>query len=267
MLAADKDRLIASAKQTALQLRHKELDYYIERYSNLATQSSILAGFAFDGLVELEVPKDNGHPPWMDVVFYVAGSCTMACALYTLCVASFAIVYGHRLALQGPTGSVERAVAVMMKNRTMIFVFFALSIFFLMIAASAMAWIKMGDAAAAVTAVFGLLFLLLVCKHQQMKHAFRIDPEEMVQGDVRLQVGVTDVDISTLEAGFGGGMGSPQGGGGSNGATAAAAASNGGLTSIGEAVHEQQRQQQRPNGGGGMLVQREGAREPLMHAG
>ena len=48
MLAADKDRLIASAKQTALQLRHKELDYYIERYSNLATQASILAGFAFD---------------------------------------------------------------------------------------------------------------------------------------------------------------------------------------------------------------------------
>ena len=54
MLAADKDRLIANAKQTALQLRHKELDYYIDRYSNLATQASILAGFAFDGLVELD---------------------------------------------------------------------------------------------------------------------------------------------------------------------------------------------------------------------
>ena len=54
MLAADKDRLIANVKQTALQLRQKELEYYVERYSNLATQSSILAGFAFDGLVELD---------------------------------------------------------------------------------------------------------------------------------------------------------------------------------------------------------------------
>ena len=75
MLAADKDRLIASAKQTALQLRHKELDYYIERYSNLATQSSILAGFAFDSLVELEI-HDNGHAKWVESVFYTAGSCT-----------------------------------------------------------------------------------------------------------------------------------------------------------------------------------------------
>ena len=204
MLAADKDRLIAGAKQTALQLRHKELDYYIERYSNLATQSSILAGFAFDALVELEIP-DNGHWKYMEPVFYTAGSCTMACALYTLCVSSFAMVYGHRLALQGPTGSVERAVAVMMKSRTSIFVSFALAMFFLIVAASAMAWVKMGDAAAVVTGIFGLLFLILFCEHQRMKSAFRIDPEQMVQGDVRLQVGVTDVDISTLEAGFGGG--------------------------------------------------------------
>jgi len=209
MLAADKDRLIASAKQTALQLRHKELDYYIERYSNLATQSSILAGFAFDGLVELEVPNPTDfclhHAAWVVPVFYTAGSCTMACALYTLCVSSFAIVYGHRLALQGPTGSVERAVAIMMKSRTSIFVSFALAMFSLIVAATAMAWIKMGAAAAYVTGIFGVLFILLLWKHQSMKYAFMISPDQMVQGDVRLQVGITDVDISTLEAGFGGG--------------------------------------------------------------
>ena len=52
MLAADKDRLIANVKQNALLLRQRELEYYVERYSNLATQSSIIAGFAFDGLME-----------------------------------------------------------------------------------------------------------------------------------------------------------------------------------------------------------------------
>ena len=77
----------------------------------------------------------------------------MAFALYTLCVSSFATVYGHRLALQGPTGSVERAVAVMMKSRTSIFVSFALSMFCLIIAASAMAWVKMRDAAGVITGV------------------------------------------------------------------------------------------------------------------
>ena len=223
MLAADKDRLIASAKQTALQLRHKELDYFIERYSNLATQSSILAGFAFDSLVELEI-HDNGHAKWVDSVFYTAGSCAMAFALYTLCVASFATVYGHRLALQGPTGSVERAVAIMMKHRTSIFVSFALAMISLITAATAMAWIKMGEAAAGVTGVFGLLFVLLVYKHQEMKYSFRIDPEHMVQGDVRLQVGIADVDVATLEAGFGGGGFSGDGGCGLQDPQASAAA-------------------------------------------
>ena len=118
---------------------------------------------------------------------------------------------------------------------------FALAMSSLIVAASAMAWIKMGNAAAAVTSIFGILFLALVWKHQQMKKAFRIDPDEMVQGDVRLQVGVTDVDVSTLEAGFGGGAA---------GAAAAAASpnassSNGGGPSsdgmlLGGAVHEQQ---------------------------
>lgn len=210
MLAADKDRLIAGVKQNALQLRQKELEYFVERYSNLATQGSILAGFAFDSLVELDISDamdkalvDSGFQ-WIESVYYVAGSCTMAFALYTVCVASFACVYGHRLALQGPTGSVERAVAVMMKSRTAIFVSFSCAIISLIIAASAMSWIKMGVAAGVVTGVFGFLLLCLVAKHQQMKYAFMIEPERMVHGDVRLHVGATDVDIATLEVGFGG---------------------------------------------------------------
>jgi len=205
MLAADKDRLIANVKQTALQLRQKELEYYVERYSNLATQASIIAGFAFDGLVELDPSETDGHQKWVEPVFYASGSLTMAFALYTLCIASFATVYGHRLALQGPTGSVERAVAVMMRSRNSIFVSFALSMVCLMVAASAMAWVKMGDAAYGVTFIFICLFGALVAKYQGMKHAFRIDPEDMVRGDVRLQVSDGAVDISQLEAGYAGG--------------------------------------------------------------
>ena len=202
MLAADKDRLIANVKQTALQLRQKELEYYVERYSNLATQSSIIAGFAFDGLVELDPSAAGKHEPWCEYMFYAAGACTMAFSMYTLCVASFATVYGHRLALQGPTGSVERAVAVMMRSRNSIFASFALSMLCLMVAATAMAWVKMGYAAAGVTAVFGVLFICLVLKYQEMKHSFRIDPVTMVRGDVRLHVGDGNVDVSQLEAGM-----------------------------------------------------------------
>ena len=171
MLAASKDTLVAGLKQNALMLRHKELEYYVERYSNITTQAStsaatalttalstaaltitatpttlssrtppssppppsppprsppppslpppspaqasILAGFAFDSLVELEIPNNVYESRAAVVsVYYIAASSTMALSLYTVCVSSFATVYGHRLALQGPTGSVDRAVAV-----------------------------------------------------------------------------------------------------------------------------------------------------------
>lgn len=214
MLAADKDRLVAALKQNALGLRQKELEYYVERYSNIATQASIVAGFAFDSLVELEISEEMRQDigpggrwkvelRWMESVFYGAASLTMALALYTVCVASFATVYGHRLALQGPTGSVERAVAVLMKQRQTIFVTYGLALFSLVIAAITMAWIKMSLSATFVTAVFGVFFLALIRKHQEMKHMFRIPQEHMVQGDVRLFSGVSEVDVSRLEAGYG----------------------------------------------------------------
>uniref|UniRef100_A0A7S4C0I1 Uncharacterized protein n=1 Tax=Chrysotila carterae TaxID=13221 RepID=A0A7S4C0I1_CHRCT len=211
MLAADKDTLVAALKQRALDLRQRELDYYVERYSNITTQASIVAGFAFDALVELDVTKEmhddlvrHGRE-WIEIAFYFSTSLTMAFGLYTVCVSSFATVYGHRLALQGPTGSVERAVAIMMKQRNGIFVTFGLSMLFLVLGAIFMAWIKMGVSAGGVTAVFGLFFLSLVRKHQDMKHLFNIPLEVMVAGDLRLNAGDVpgSVDISRLEAGFG----------------------------------------------------------------
>jgi hypothetical protein len=214
MLAADKDRLVAALKKNALGLRQKELEYYVERYSNIATQASIVAGFAFDSLVELEISEDMRQDispdgrykvelRWLESVFYGAASLTMALALYTVCVASFATVYGHRLALQGPTGSVERAVAVLMKQRQTIFVTYGLALFSLVIAAITMAWIKMGISASFETGVFGFFFIALIRKHQEMKLLFRIPQEMMVQGDVRLFSGVSEVDVSRLEAGYG----------------------------------------------------------------
>jgi len=215
MLAADKDRLVAGLKQHALHLRQKELEYYVERYSNITTQASILAGFAFDSLVELEIPEKTAEEVKLMneraaviTIYYIAASCTMAFALYTVCVSSFATVYGHRLALQGPTGSVDRAVAVMMKQRTTIFVTFGIAMCCLVVAAVAMAWIKMdhtgnGETPAIITGIFVFFFIALVWKHQDMKGLFNIPRERMVQGDVRVNLGATEVDIAQLEAGFG----------------------------------------------------------------
>ena len=56
MLQADKQVLLAGVKRNALELRQKELDFNVERFTNLATLASVIAGFSFESLVELEVP-------------------------------------------------------------------------------------------------------------------------------------------------------------------------------------------------------------------
>ena len=107
----------------------------------------------------------------------------------------------------------------MMKQRTGIFVTFGVAMACLVVAAIAMAWIKMdfahcnedgsgcklgdGVTPAIVTGVFALFFVALVRKHQHMKGLFKIGTQNMVQGDVRLMAATTEVDIANIEAGFG----------------------------------------------------------------
>lgn len=212
MLAADKDILVADIKVATLVLRQKELDYYVQRYSNIGTQSIILAGFAFDALVETTIEqKIQDKRPAVVTVFWVSAATTMAFAVFTTYVSFFSTVYGQRLALQGPTGSVEKAVAVMMRQRTSIFVTFGLALTSLVVTAVTMSWLMMdqqGEAVAhetptTVTVIFFLFFLALLWKNQYMKGVFYIPAEFMVQGDVRLNLGrgAAEVDCSRLEAG------------------------------------------------------------------
>ena len=224
MLAADKNQLVAGVRKRALEIREKELRFFVERYPNRATQASVVAGFAFAGLVELEVPEECDSVPqffqganntmdpesifvWTGGVcaatsfYYVFDAMAMAFALYTVCVASFCVVYGHRLALQGPQGSVQRSVAVMVKQRRGLYTAFGASMLSLVLAGVMMAWVKMGQAAMLVTLIFFAFFTILVYKFRQILKLFAIPESEKVTGEVRL-VGDEhgEVDLAALNA-------------------------------------------------------------------
>ena len=136
MLQADKRVLLAGAKKDALELRSRELDFNVERYTNLATQASVMAGFSFESLVELEVPE--GTNEYLSSIYFVFASLAMSLSLYVLCMSSFAVIYGHRLALQGPHGSLERAVGLLMDYRGHIFTTSGVALACLVVAAVCM---------------------------------------------------------------------------------------------------------------------------------
>lgn len=156
----------------------------MERYTNLATQASVIAGFSFESLVELEVPEGTHWA--LAGMYFIFGSMAMALALYCLVVASFACVFGHRLALQGPHGSLEIAVSILIAHRQHIFSVGGLSLVCLVMAAVLMSWIKMGAAAGVVTLIFLIFAAATFHRMVHMARVFEIKDIDLVTGAVRI---------------------------------------------------------------------------------
>lgn len=192
MLAADKDRLIFDIKQKALALRKMELEMIVSRYNNLAGLCSIAAGFSFDAIVELEFPEaedeEDGPSPALKVMFYLSSSVALTLALYVVAVASFTVVNGHQLALLGSSsGAIDRAVAVMLKQHHTLFATSAGSMLSVIVAATTIAWIKMGHPWAHVTTLlFGGLLAAGGYKINMLRKQFRFD--RMIHGDAYVDV-------------------------------------------------------------------------------
>ena len=90
-----------------VEISSKELEFLTSRMTSLATTGSVLAGFAFNALVELDITqdveedlKDVGYV-WIEDVYYIATGCTMAAGVYIVVVATIAVMKAQRQALHG----------------------------------------------------------------------------------------------------------------------------------------------------------------------
>ena len=143
MLRTGKQVWEAQAKRSALGIRQEELEFHIQRYTVLITQSAILTGFSFESIVHLEVPEGTD---WR-VSAWFFGSISLAnmCSVYVVVVGSCLVVLGNQLALLGQDGdSLERAVTHLRKRRFTLFFMGFVALFAMISGGMALAWIKMG---------------------------------------------------------------------------------------------------------------------------
>src|SRR5690554_4065352 len=125
MLRADHVALEQAAYQQLLQIREKELNYFVENYASIGTQAALLAGFTVSALVEL---SDVPHG-WVTVIFHLSISVGLIAGVHCVLATTFATVFGPGLALRGPKGSMVRAVNGMVAEQDAIFISFGLCIF------------------------------------------------------------------------------------------------------------------------------------------
>jgi hypothetical protein len=149
MLRAEQVALEQAAYQQLLQIREKELNYYVNNYTSIGTQAALLSGFIISALVELS------HVPhgWFTVIFHVSVSVGLMAGVHCVLATTFATVWGPGLALRGSKGSMVRAVNGMVEEQQAIFASFGVC----MVAFTAMgittSWLVMQMEAAIIATV------------------------------------------------------------------------------------------------------------------
>ena len=126
MLAADRSLLEINLRQSAIKLREKELNLYVENMGAMATQAAVLAGFTTTCLIEITIPKGTSFWP---LLFLHFSAIVSICANIT-CVSLSTItnIWGSGKALRGKDGSMDEAVDGMSKERNQIFIAFAVGL-------------------------------------------------------------------------------------------------------------------------------------------
>ena len=96
MLSARKVELLAGLKVRGLELRNRELDFYMIRFTMTAGLSSIMTCLSYVGLIKIKIPEPMHEGfYWQVATFYVCTSLSMVLSLYNLVLTSFSMVQGQ----------------------------------------------------------------------------------------------------------------------------------------------------------------------------
>lgn len=124
MLRTDRLALDAHIQHARLNIQERDLNNVTTFLDGLATQSALLAGFAFVAFSAYDTSVES----WKIICLYLSTCVTLGANLFVLCVGQLVTIFGPTLALKGPKGSMERAVNLMRHYRNLIFWMFILGL-------------------------------------------------------------------------------------------------------------------------------------------
>jgi hypothetical protein len=126
MLAADRSLLEVNLRQSAIKLREKELNLYVENYSAMGTQAAVLAGFTTTCLIEITIP--TGADVWAVCFLHVLSVISIAANITCVSLSTMTTIWGSSKALRGKDGSMDEAVDGISRERGLIFNSFAIGL-------------------------------------------------------------------------------------------------------------------------------------------
>jgi len=152
MLAADKQVLDAYLRDELQQLRRIEIENVIVRFNSALTPSTLIAGFCFTAIVEMEIldptaeeAKIKNEQRNAERVFYISTIIALAFSLFVTAVASAGIVFGQRLAVQATAEQGfqhDRLIAELNSKFVQSCVALSVSMFCVVLSSICIVWVK-----------------------------------------------------------------------------------------------------------------------------
>ncbi|RYG98827.1 hypothetical protein EON65_50960 [archaeon] len=109
MFKAEHERMFQEANQGIIEIRKSEIDFYLRVASALGTQAALVGGFAYLTFSQ-NLEAHYVYTYYVNTVYYVAAGMTVAFAIHVMLNTMLIQILGPGLALNGPVGSMARAV-------------------------------------------------------------------------------------------------------------------------------------------------------------
>merc|ERR1719215_928231 len=145
-----------------MNIRYKELQYFLGVFNRMSTISGLLAGFASSAMM-LSVPRWEN--PWVVVAFLIFTGCAFGMNLLVILISTLCCLWGPGKALRGNDSiHLHDAIDILEKQQQMAMRFFVMGLFSYFISSIMVTWLFFDRLGAAISTVLLSVFLFLMVK-------------------------------------------------------------------------------------------------------
>mmetsp|Transcript_149849 Transcript_149849/g.417517 ORF Transcript_149849/g.417517 Transcript_149849/m.417517 type:complete len:202 (+) Transcript_149849:192-797(+) len=183
MIQARKGTVISKFHVTSLDIRYKELEYFIGVFNRMSGIASMLAGFASSAMM-LSVPR--WESPWLVVGFLVFTGAAFGMNLLVILIATLCCLWGPGKALRGnDSAHLHDTIEILEKQQHLAMRFFVIGLFCYFLSAVLVTWIFFDGLAAFIATVLLLMSLFALVRQSLIIRRAFIAPQPYSTGYIR----------------------------------------------------------------------------------
>mmetsp|Transcript_30719 Transcript_30719/g.89139 ORF Transcript_30719/g.89139 Transcript_30719/m.89139 type:complete len:196 (+) Transcript_30719:174-761(+) len=183
MIQANKGSVITGFHKTSLEIRYKELRYFMGVFNRMSGVSGLLAGFAASAMM-LSVPRWEN--PWLVVAFLVFTGGAFGMNLLVILIATLCCLWAPGKALRGNDDQhLHDTIAILESKQQLAMRFFVFGLFSYFISSIMVTWLFFDHLGAVLATGLVTVFLFLLVRQSLVIRRAFITSQPFTSGYIR----------------------------------------------------------------------------------